>query len=115
MSLWRRERDPLVREPLATKIEVGVLGATGTVGRQLIVLLENHPWFQATWLAASERSAGRRYRELPWRLPGKVPNGVADRKVEPLKPRAAPHMVFSALDAAAAGDAERALPGRGTT
>jgi aspartate-semialdehyde dehydrogenase len=113
MSLWRRERDPLVREAVGTKIEVGVLGATGTVGQQLIALLENHPWFQATWLAASERSAGHRYRELPWRLPGKVPNGVADRKVETLKPGGAPHMVFSALDAAVAGDAERAFAGAG--
>jgi len=113
MSLWRRERDPRVPEALATKIEVGVLGATGTVGQQLVSLLENHPWFQATWLGASERSAGHRYRELPWRLPGKAPNGVADRKVEALKPAGAPHMVFSALDAAVAGDAERAFAGAG--
>jgi len=109
MKLWGRERDSLVREGLATKIEVGVLGATGAVGQQLIALLENHPWFQVTWLAASERSAGHKYKELPWRLTGKVPNGVADRKVETLQSGGAPHMVFSALDAAVAGDVERAF------
>lgn len=113
MSLWRRERDRSVREVLASKIEVGVLGATGIVGQQLIAFLENHPWFEVTWLAASERSAGHKYRELPWRLPGKVPNGVADRKVETLNPAGAPHMVFSALAAAAAGEAERAFAGAG--
>jgi aspartate-semialdehyde dehydrogenase len=111
MSLWRRERD--LREAVATKIDVGVIGATGTVGQQLIALLENHPWFQVTWLAASEPPAGHRYRELPWRLPGKVPNGVADRKVEALKPGGAPRVVFSALDAAVAGDAERAFAAAG--
>jgi hypothetical protein len=71
MNLWRRERDPFVPEALATKIEVGVLGATGMVGQQLIALLENHPWFQGTWLAASERSAGHRYRETAVEAAGK--------------------------------------------
>jgi len=113
MNVWRRERNPFVPEALTSKIEVGVLGAAEMVGQHLIALLENHPWFQVTWLAASERSEGHRYRELPWRLPGKVPKGVADRNVETLKPGAAPQLVFSALDASAAGDAERAFASAG--
>ena len=50
--------------------DVGVLGATGMVGQQFVLQLDDHPWFQLTWLAASERSEGKRYREAaPWRLP----------------------------------------------
>jgi aspartate-semialdehyde dehydrogenase len=108
MSLWQRRR-----ERVATKIEVGVLGATGMVGQQLIVLLEQHPWFQITWLAASERSQGHRYGDLPWRLPGKVPAGLADQRVELPRPRDAPQLVFSALDPAAAGEAEPAFAAAG--
>ena len=44
------------------RIEVGVLGATGMVGQQFAVQLAAHPWFSLTWLAASERSEGRKYR-----------------------------------------------------
>ena len=41
-----------------SKIDVGILGATGTVGQEFIRLLEGHPWFRVSWLGASERSAG---------------------------------------------------------
>ena len=50
-------------------IEVGILGATGMVGQQFVRLLAAHPWFKPTWLAASERSEGKPYREAAtWRL-----------------------------------------------
>lgn len=91
-------------------IEVGILGATGTVGQQFINLLSRHPWFRATWLAASERSEGRAYRDAaPWRLPGSIPETVADRKVEQATPGNGPRLVFSALDAAVAGELELAF------
>jgi len=45
------------------KIEVGILGATGTVGQRFVRLLEDHPWFTLRWVAASDRSAGKRYAE----------------------------------------------------
>ena len=65
---------------MTEKIEVGILGATGTVGQRFIQLLEDHPWFSATWLAASDRSAGKRYREATsWQLEGAPPARVADR------------------------------------
>jgi aspartate-semialdehyde dehydrogenase len=109
MSLWPRRREPLDRGARGTKIPVGVLGATGTVGQQLVALLEQHPWFELTWVAAGERSQGHRYGDLPWRLPGKMPSHVAERRVETLRPDGAPQVVFSALDAATAGEAERAF------
>lgn len=91
-------------------IEVGILGATGTVGQQFINLLSRHPWFRATWLAASERSEGRAYRDAaPWRLAGSVPEYVADKKVEQCTPGNGPKLVFSALDAAVAGELELAF------
>lgn len=91
---------------MTRKIDVGVLGATGMVGQQLIALLEQHPWFQISWLAASERSEDRRYGDLPWRLPGKVPAELTEQRVEPAWPRDAPQLIFSALDAASAAEAE---------
>jgi aspartate-semialdehyde dehydrogenase len=94
-------------------IDVGILGATGTVGQQFVRLLERHPWFRLTWLAASERSAGQRYGDLPWRLPEPRPESAADRKVEPLTPGKGPALVFSALDASVAGDAEASFAGAG--
>ena len=56
------------------RIDVGVLGATGMVGQQFALQLFRHPWFSLTWLAASERSEGLRYRDAaPWRLPVPIP------------------------------------------
>ncbi|MHB1960295.1 MAG: aspartate-semialdehyde dehydrogenase, partial [Acidobacteriaceae bacterium] len=46
---------------MQTPYKIGILGATGMVGQRFIQLLENHPWFQVTWLAASDRSSGKRY------------------------------------------------------
>ncbi len=65
---------------MTEKIEVGVLGATGTVGQQFVRLLEHHPWFRATWLAGSERSEGKRYEEAaPWRLSTSIPDAARER------------------------------------
>jgi aspartate-semialdehyde dehydrogenase len=92
------------------RIEVGVLGATGMVGQQFLNQLAGHPWFDATWLAASGRSEGRRYTEAaPWRLSAPVPEGLADRAVEAAVPGRGPRLIFSALDAAVAGDLELAF------
>jgi aspartate-semialdehyde dehydrogenase len=96
------------------RIEVGVLGATGMVGQQFALQLAAHPWFSLTWLAASERSEGRAYRDAaPWRLPLPIPSDVADRRVEGCVPGRGPKVVFSALDAAVAGDIERAFAAEG--
>ena len=87
--------------------EVGILGATGMVGQQFIRLLAAHPWFKPTWLAASERSEGRKYSEATsWRLADPLPEGIGSRTIEACTPGRGPQLVFSALDAAAADTLE---------
>jgi len=89
------------------RIDVGVLGATGMVGQQFISLLASHPWFKPSWLAASERSEGKTYREAAsWRLPEDPPAGIGDVKVDGCVPGRGPQLIFSALDATAAKDIE---------
>ena len=96
------------------RIEVGVLGATGMVGQQFINQLAGHPWFELAWLAASERSEGKRYADAaPWRLETEIPEGIADRTVCPATPGVGPRLVFSALDAGVAGELERAFADAG--
>jgi aspartate-semialdehyde dehydrogenase len=95
---------------MQTRIEVGILGATGMVGQHFVKFLQNHPWFQLTWLGASDRSAGKPYREATaWRLGGSAPDSVADMRVEESKPGNAPRLMFSAMDASVATDIERAF------
>lgn len=67
------------------KITVGVLGATGMVGQRYIYLLKDHPWFEVTFVAASPRSAGKKYREAVasrWLIGSDIPASVADLMVE---------------------------------
>ena len=93
-----------------TKIEVGVLGATGMVGQQFVSRLEHHPWFKVTWLAASERSEGKKYTEATtWRLPTPMPSTTRDLTVNACTPGLGPKVVFSALDAGVAGEVEQAF------
>ena len=95
-------------------IDVGVLGATGMVGQQFLRLLDGHPLFRAAWLAASERSEGRRYRDAAtWRLGGPMPSAAAESDVEACVPGRGPQLVFSALDAQAAQDIEPAFAAAG--
>jgi aspartate-semialdehyde dehydrogenase len=97
-------------QPLAHKIEVGVLGGTGMVGQSFVRFLQNHPWFDLTWIGASDRSAGKKYREATaWRLDGEMPADIADLTVEDSKPGNAPHLVFSAMDASVATEIEQAF------
>jgi aspartate-semialdehyde dehydrogenase len=91
-------------------LKVGVLGATGMVGQQFIRLLEGHPQLELTWLGASDRSAGKTYREAcSWRLDGPIPESVANLVVQECKPAGAPPLVFSAMDASVATEIERAF------
>ena len=89
------------------KISVGVLGATGAVGQKFVKLLENHPWFELTEVAASDRSAGKPYKEAAaWRQHGPIPAIVGDKLVKPCEPGLECSVVFSGLDASAAGEIE---------
>lgn len=103
------------------RIPVAVLGATGMVGQRMVERLAGHPWFRLVAVAASERSAGRRYGTVPWRLPvgsgagwgpeapGARPHGeAADLEILPCEPEAMAGVraVLSALDAKVARDIE---------
>ena len=84
------------------KIEVGILGATGMVGQHFIKFLQGNPWFDLKWLGASDRSAGKKYKDaMTWHL-GVVPDSVADLTVDECKPGHAPRLVFSSMDASVA-------------
>ena len=66
------------------KYPIGILGATGMVGQRYIQLLENHPWFEIVWLAASDRSSGKTYGEAAkWRLDSALPDRIARMTVAP--------------------------------
>lgn len=59
------------------KLRVGILGATGAVGQRFVVLLENHPFFEVTLLAASKNSSGKKYKDLMcerWKLQNEIPD-----------------------------------------
>ena len=87
------------------KIKVGVLGATGMVGQRYIKLLENHPWFEVSYVAASPRSAGKKYKDAVanrWLIGAEIPEGVADLTVQDANDEKAAlgkcRFVFSALE-----------------
>ena len=89
---------------------VAVLGATGAVGQAFVRLLQGHPWFELTEVAASERSAGKSYAAATRWLEGSLPPAVASLPVRACTPEQvrAP-IVFSALDSSVAGEVEAAF------
>src|SRR5437879_4852330 len=92
------------------QIRVGILGATGTVGQRFIAMLEEHPQFVVTALAASDRSQGRAYGEAcTWRLPGDIPTPVRSLVVQAPRPPLDCDLVFSSLPADVAGETETAF------
>src|SRR5205085_42390 len=97
------------------KVEVGVLGATGMVGQQFARLLAGHPWFKLTWVAASDRSAGKPYAEATsWRLDGEMPQEFRALPVQECAPtQAVPRLVFSSMEAGVATDIEQAFAAAG--
>jgi len=89
------------------KLRAGVLGATGLVGQRIVSLLANHPWFELTEVAASERSSGKTYAEaVRWHLDTPIPPAARDLVVRSLTPTLECDFVFSALDSSVAGGAE---------
>jgi len=92
---------------MKTKYPIGILGATGMVGQRYIQLLENHPWFEVTWLAASDRSCGKTYGEAAkWRLDTPLPERIANMTVAAAEPEGAPKTIFASIDAAIAREME---------
>jgi aspartate-semialdehyde dehydrogenase len=93
-----------------SKFRVGILGATGVVGQRFIQLLEDHPQFEVTALAASDRSQGKVYSEAcVWRLPGEMPDRVRGIIVQSPAPPLDCDFVFSSLPGEVAGEAEESF------
>ena len=97
--------------PGGERRKVAVLGATGAVGQAFIRLLERHPWFELTEIAASERSAGKPYAEAArWIGADAMPSRVSGMTVRACDPsEISANIVFSALDSSAAATAEPAF------
>jgi aspartate-semialdehyde dehydrogenase len=92
------------------KWKAGVLGATGVVGQRLVQMLGNHPWFDLTEVAASERSSGKTYAEaVRWHLDTPIPEAARNLVVKGLDPTLDCDFVLSALDSSVAGEAEEAF------
>jgi aspartate-semialdehyde dehydrogenase len=84
------------------------------VGQQFVSRLARHPWFNVTWLAASERSEGKSYAAAaPWRLAAPMPAACGDLNVAACVPGRGPKVVFSALDASAADHIEKEFAAAG--
>ena len=90
---------------MSEKLRAGILGATGMVGQRFLTLLEDHPYFEVTTLAASARSAGKTYEEAVggrWKLDVPMPERVKDMVVMDVsdveKVASTVDMLFSAVD-----------------
>lgn len=93
-----------------SKLRAGILGATGTVGQRFCQLLEDHPQFEISVLAASQKSAGKQYSEAcAWKLPTPMPEQVADIEVQAIAPPLDCDIIFSSLPSGAAREAEEAF------
>src|SRR3989337_2744545 len=97
---------------MSMKRKVAILGATGAVGQRFIQLLQGHPWFKIEVLAASERSAGKRYCEAcNWVMESKLPEEIAkmpvvNANVEAVEQAGNVDLIFSALPGDLAGPVE---------
>jgi len=99
------------------KKKVAIIGATGSVGQEFVLSLENHPWFEVTQIAASERSAGKKYAEairdpnsgiISWEVHGEIPEYIKEMTVKNIDEINASQLdlVFSAVESGAARDIE---------
>ncbi len=92
---------------MSRKYRVGILGATGTVGQRFVQLLEDHPQFEITALAASDRSVGKPFIEAcAWKLSGEMPENVKGIDVQPIEPPLDCDFVFSSLPSTVARETE---------
>jgi aspartate-semialdehyde dehydrogenase len=99
---------------MTKKIRVGILGATGMVGQRFIQLLEDHPQFEISALAASDRSQGKTFQDAcTWRLRGEMPAFVKAMKVAAPEPPLDCELVFSSLPGEIARASEGAFAGAG--
>src|SRR3982750_237215 len=99
---------------MTNKLRVGILGATGMVGQRFIQLLQDHPQFEITALAASDRSQGKTYAEAcTWRLGGDMPVSARSIVVQSPAPPLQCDLVFSSLPGDIARETEGAFAAAG--
>ena len=97
-----------------SKFKVGILGATGMVGQRFIQLLADHPQFEVTAVAASDRSQGKAYGDAcSWRLTGEMPAAVRSMIVQPPTPPLDCDLVFSSLPGDIARETEGSFAAAG--
>ena len=106
--------EPAAQPHRTERMPVAILGATGSVGQRFIQMLEHHPWFRVHEVVASDRSAGKSYRDAAdWRLETLVPEEVGKLTVKALGGALESRLVFSGLDSSVAGEAEDEYANRG--
>ena len=99
---------------MSRKYRVGILGATGMVGQRFIQLLVDHPQFEVTAVAASDRSQGKAFGEAcTWRLGGEMPVAVRTLPVQPPAPPLDCDLVFSSLPGDIARETEGSFAAAG--
>jgi len=99
---------------MSRKYRVGILGATGMVGQRFIELLVDHPQFEVTAVAASDRSQKKSFGEAcTWRLNGEMPAGVRSLPVQPPAPPLDCDVVFSSLPGEIARETEGSFAAAG--
>ncbi|MFN2492049.1 MAG: aspartate-semialdehyde dehydrogenase [Pyrinomonadaceae bacterium] len=99
---------------MTKKIPVGILGATGMVGQRFIQLLEDHPQFEITALAASDRSHGKTFHDAcTWRLAGEMPSFVKSMIVGAPHPALDCQLIFSSLPGDIARESEGSFAAAG--
>jgi len=99
---------------MKNRIRVGILGATGAVGQKFVELLDGHPWFEITELIASERSAGKSYRDATGWLGRKaIPDTMANVTVRGVKEKSDCDIVFSGVDSSVATELESGYASEG--
>lgn len=99
---------------MKNKIEVGVLGATGSVGQKFVQLLSKHPNFVIKEVAASEKSAGKKYADaVNWILPETISNEISNIKIKSVHDSLNSKLLFSALDSSIAGEVEEHFAKKG--
>lgn len=101
---------------LHIKIPVAILGATGSVGQKFIELLSNHPWFEIIELCASDKSAGKKYKDaVDWFMKYELRKDLENIVVQKCEPILKSKIVFSGLDSSVAGKIETEFAKAGYT